>query len=182
MFHYLRRLRIHIYSAFIRPRMQAAAKGVLLDYPAAQLTGLSRVKVGCGTAFGRNVRLCTWGQGSITVGCHCHFGPDCHISAVNAIEIGDNLLTGSNVLIVDNNHGDTTPAQLALPPVERPIVSKGPVRIGHNVWLGQNVCILSGVSIGDGAVVGANSVVTHDVPPATVVSGAPVRPIKAHAE
>ena len=53
--------------------------------------------------------------------------------------------------------------------------SKGGVIIGNGVWLGNNVCVMPGVRIGDGAVVGANSVVTHDVPPYTIVAGIPAR-------
>jgi len=47
------------------------------------------------------------------------------------------------------------------------------VVIGNNVWLGNNVCILAGVTIGDGAIVAANSVVTKDVPAYSLVAGVP---------
>ncbi|MBR4243334.1 MAG: hypothetical protein IKR98_05525 [Bacteroidaceae bacterium] len=65
-----------------------------------------------------------------------------------------------------------TPANL------RPIVSKGPVVIEDNVWIGEMACIMPGVTIGRGAIVGANAVVTHDVPPYTLVAGNPARIIK----
>jgi len=55
---------------------------------------------------------------------------------------------------------------------------KGPIVIGNDVWIGYRAIILSGVTIGDGAVVGAGSVVTKDVPPYTVVAGNPAREIK----
>lgn len=53
-----------------------------------------------------------------------------------------------------------------------------PIRIGRNVWIGFDVCVLPGVNIGDGAVVGARSVITDDVPPFTVVAGNPARLIR----
>ena len=62
-----------------------------------------------------------------------------------------------------------------LPPVSRPLVSKGKVVIGENVWIGDKATILPGVSIGDGSVIGANAVVTKDVPPYSVVVGNPAR-------
>ena len=101
-----------------------------------------------------------------------------HITAIDGIEIGDELLTGSNVLITDNAHGLFDWSVMTVPPVERPLVSKGKVRIGSHVWIGNNVCVLPGVTIGDGAVIGANSVVTHDVPPGAMAVGMPAKVIK----
>jgi tetrahydrodipicolinate N-succinyltransferase len=57
-------------------------------------------------------------------------------------------------------------------------VEPQPVHIGRNVWIGFDACVLPGVSIGDGSVVGAKSVVTEDVPPYTVVAGNPARVIR----
>jgi acetyltransferase-like isoleucine patch superfamily enzyme len=56
--------------------------------------------------------------------------------------------------------------------------TKGPTRIGDNVWCGANVVVTSGVTIGERAVVGANSVVTTDVAPYSIVAGAPARVVK----
>lgn len=56
--------------------------------------------------------------------------------------------------------------------------SKGPIRIGHDVWIGQNATILSGVTIGNGAVIGAEAVVSHDVDPYSIVAGNPAKHIK----
>ncbi len=58
------------------------------------------------------------------------------------------------------------------------IVSKGPIVVGHDVWIGVNAVIMSGVTIGTGAIIGANSVVTKDVPPYAVVGGTPAKIIK----
>lgn len=59
-----------------------------------------------------------------------------------------------------------------------PISKNAPCVIGNDVWIGYNVVILPGVTIGDGAVLAANAVVTHDVPPYTIVAGVPARPLK----
>ena len=82
------------------------------------------------------------------------------------------------VYISDNSHGDTSIDSILLPPVQRQMIVKGPVVIEDNVWIGERVCILSGVTIGKGAIVAANSVVTHDVPPYSVVGGVPAKLIK----
>ena len=63
-------------------------------------------------------------------------------------------------------------------PYERTIFSKGKVVIGNYVWLGNNVCVMPGITIGDGVVVGANSVVTKDIPPYCVAAGVPAKIIK----
>jgi virginiamycin A acetyltransferase len=57
-------------------------------------------------------------------------------------------------------------------------ISKGPVRIGNNVWVGDNTTILSGVTIGDGCVIGAGAVVNNDVPPCSICGGVPAKVIK----
>ena len=101
-----------------------------------------------------------------------------YISCVNKIVIGSGTLLGANTFITDNYHGKNTEDELNIPTDLRDLYSKGPVIIGKNVWTGRNVCIMPGVTIGDGAVIGANSVVTHDVPAGAVVGGVPAKIIK----
>lgn len=114
----------------------------------------------------------------IIIGDGCLIRKDSHITATNSIKIGNGLLTGTNVIITDNSHGLTNYDTMTLPPRERELISKGPIAIGNNVWLGNNVCVLPGCSIGDGAIVGANSIVTHDIPPYCVAVGIPAKIIK----
>ena len=59
--------------------------------------------------------------------------------------------------------------------MDRPLISKGCVVIEDNVWLGDNVCVLPGVTIGKGSVIGANSVVTHSIPPYSIAVGTPAK-------
>ena len=60
-------------------------------------------------------------------------------------------------------------------PDNRPLYSKGQIKIGDNVWIGEKAAIMGGVSIGDGAVIGANTVVTHDVPAYSIAVGCPAK-------
>ncbi len=149
------------------------------------LLGLRYFEVGKGTTFESKAELTAWEQyrgftytPKVIIGRNCHFGRACHITAIGEITIGDNLLTGQYIIISDNAHGDSTVDQLSIPPSERKLTTKGPVRIGNNVWIGDRVAILSGVTIGDGAIIGSNAVVTHDVPAGAVVGGVPARVLK----
>jgi len=150
------------------------------------------ISIGERTSFGRDVYLTAWhfcntfddNEKSIvpelSIGADCHFGAYNHITCINKIQIGNGVLTGKWVTITDNSHGDIDEASLKIPPVERPVKSKGPVIIGQNVWIGDKATILPNVIIGDGVVIGANSVVTKDVPPYAVVAGNPARIIKIY--
>lgn len=176
--YYWERVLVHVYSAVVSSRFGKLGAGTYIQYKARKLMGLKNVFVGTKSEFGKGLKLTSWGHGKIAIGDRCHFGDCNHITSVNNIIIGDDLLTGDNVLISDNSHGTSSAEALTMAPIERPIVSKGPITIGNKVWIGQNCCILGGVNIGDGAIVAANSVVTHDVPPYCVVAGAPAKVVK----
>ena len=114
----------------------------------------------------------------IIIGNNVSINPDCHIGAINRIEIHDGALLASRVFITDHFHGDTTAQSLVIPPQNRKLISKGPVVIKKNAWLGEGVAVMPGVTIGCNAIVGANSVVTKDVPDNAVVAGVPAKLIK----
>lgn len=116
----------------------------------------------------------------IKIGDNCMFGDNNHLTAVNGITIGQNLRTGKNVLISDNSHGDPKDIKLRdIHPNDRPLHSKGEIVIGDNVWIGENAAILGGVKIGNGAIIGVNAVVTHDVPAYATAVGVPAKIIKS---
>lgn len=117
-------------------------------------------------------------QSSVTIGDGVDLGEDCLITAANRIVIGENTLTGRMVTITDNSHGDTSPADLSKAPHKRPVISKGEVIIGKNVWIGDKATILPDVHIGEGAVIAANAVVTKDVPAYCIAAGVPARIIR----
>ena len=81
-------------------------------------------------------------------------------------------------MINDNLHGEITYEQLRIMPKDRQLISKGPITIGKNVWIGEMAIILGGVTIGEGAIIGAHAVVTKDVPAYSVVAGIPAKVIK----
>lgn len=109
----------------------------------------------------------------LRIGDNCTLGMYSTINRCNRIEIGDNFLSGKNVTINDTSHGEFGQEQLKLAPVDRPLLSKGPITIGRNVWVGDNVVILGNVKIGDGVIVAAGSVIIKDVPSYSLVAGVP---------
>lgn len=106
----------------------------------------------------------------IEIGKGCFIQQCCTFFGRGGITLGENVLVGPKVNIITINHDPD--------PENRSATYGRPVVIGDNVWISINSTILPGVSIGCGAIIGANSVVTKDVPPMTVVAGNPARIIK----
>lgn len=131
------------------------------------------LELGEACRFGREVFLDTNG-GRITLGCHVRINTGCVLVSYASISIGDDCLIGEYVSIRDANHGTAAGQAMRLQPH-----TSAPIVIGRNVWIGRGAVVLRGVHIGDGAVVAANSVVTQDVAPCTLVGGIPARLIKA---
>lgn len=97
-----------------------------------------------------------------------------HIYATKSIRIGKNVLIADKVYISDNLHGYE---DVNVPVIRQPIVQKMEVIIGDDSWIGENVCII-GSSVGKHCVIGANSVVTKDIPDYCVAVGSPAKVIK----
>ena len=117
----------------------------------------------------------------LVIGSNCKIGDYVHIAVGESVTIGENCLMASKIYISDINHGDysgnfeySTPDTA---PDHRKLYTR-PVFIGKNVWIEENVCILQGVKIGDGRIVGANSIVNRDVPNNCIVGGASAKIIK----
>ncbi len=94
----------------------------------------------------------------------------CHFQDQGGIEIGDGCFIGHNVVLATINHD--------LYPENNRANHYAPIKLGKSVWVGSNATILAGVTIGDWAVVAAGAVVTHDVPPLTIVGGVPAKVIR----
>ena len=149
--------------------------------PAAYLRGLSFIEMGEDFSAGRGLWLEAISRYNdeeftprIVIGNHVRISQFAHIAATHLIEIGDNVLIGSKVLITDHNHGQYSYSNHTSPltiPTDRPLDRERSVLIGRNVWLGDGVVVTAGSSIGEGSVIGANSVVHGSIPACTVVAG-----------
>jgi acetyltransferase-like isoleucine patch superfamily enzyme len=103
-----------------------------------------------------------------------------HIGAVFSVIIEDNVLLASKIFITDHNHGSYS-SELSDKPTTPPAIRKlsyKPVHIHKNVWIGESVCILPGVSVGEGSIIGASSVVNIDIPANCIAVGNPVKIVK----
>jgi acetyltransferase-like isoleucine patch superfamily enzyme len=110
-----------------------------------------------------------WRPGpSIIIGDRVFIGLGCEFNITHRLTIGDDTLIASGVKIIDHDHG-----KMASSKISEQLVTESPVDIGCDVWIGVNAIILKGVSIGDGAVIGAGSVVTKSVPSGEIWCGVP---------
>jgi acetyltransferase-like isoleucine patch superfamily enzyme len=117
----------------------------------------------------------TTGGDNIRVGRNVFINQNCTMYDLGGIDIADDVMIGPNVNIITSSH-PVEPSQ------RRDCVIAKPIVIGKNVWIAAGVTIIGGVTIGENAVVAAGSVVTHDVPPNTLVGGNPARVIRAIGE
>lgn len=151
-----------------------------------EIVGKERIVIGKGFSAGPGVRIEAWENrlseqfmSNIRIGDNVLLQHRTHITAINTIIIGNDVLTGSDVLISDNNHGENrTIKELDIPPRRRKLSSKGNIVIEDNVWIGDKAVILGGVTIGRGSVIGANAVVTKSIPPYSIAVGNPARVIR----
>lgn len=134
--------------------------------------GYGRLILGAWVHIGDNTALRAH-EGTLRVGAKTVFGRSTIVNSYLDVEIGPATLIGDFVYIGDFDHRIE---DVNLPIKDQGIV-KSPVRIGAGCWLGVKATVLRGATVGDGAVVGANSVVTGHVPPYAVVVGAPARVI-----
>lgn len=173
-----------VYCGYVSKEFKRFGKESIVEYP-LYVNGGENIEIGNKVYIGKRLRIETFkeyrGQNfepSIRIGDFVGINHDCHIAAIESVEIGNNVLIASKVYIADHSHGDTSLAHLSLPPVCRPLVTKGKVIIEDDVWIGEGAAILPGVVVGKGAIIGTNAVVTKDVAPFTVVGGAPASVIK----
>lgn len=155
-------------------RFSSLGKGIKFE-------GLLRVD-----QWGRNIRigdLCLIGKsccfnatknGSIHIGKRVLINDFCYISSNSSISIGDDVMIAEMVAIRDFDHSYS----LTSLPINAQGLESAPVNIESNVWIGRLSTITKGVTIGTGSVIGANSVVTKDIPPYVVAAGQPARIIK----
>lgn len=151
--------------------------------PPIRLSGESRISIGDRVFVGAGSWLHTLPDGAskevaLTIGDGTSMSGLCVIAAVRSVVLEENVLLARNVYISDHSHRFTDTTQ---PVLRQGVDSIRPVWIKAGAWLGQNVVVCPGVTIGTGAVVGANSVVTKDVPDFSVAVGSPARIVRSLA-
>lgn len=115
------------------------------------------------------------GDARIRIGSGTFLNLGVMVASLELVEIGEHCMLANGCYITDSSHRFDDP-QIPVP--WQGFTSKGPTRIGANTWCGVNVVVTSGVTIGERCVVGANSVVTSDIPAYSVAAGVPARVIR----
>lgn len=164
------RLRVHWEFARRRAFVRWPVHGNVLE---ALREG--RLEVGEHTLLEPDVWLTAPGSARIRIGSGTFLNLGVMVAAQELVEIGDHCMLANGCFVTDGNHRFDDPQQ---PVPWQGFTSKGPTRIGDNVWMGANVVVTTGVTIGERAVIGANSVVTRDVPPRTIAAGAPAEVLR----
>jgi acetyltransferase-like isoleucine patch superfamily enzyme len=164
------RARIHREMARRRAFVRWPVHGNVLEALRA-----GRLTVGAGTLLEPGVWLTAPGAARISIGEGCFLNLGVMVAATELVEIGSHCMFANGCFVTDANHRFDDP--------DRPVTwqgfsSRGPTRIGDNTWCGANVVITSGVTVGERCVIGANSVVTTDLPPFSIAAGAPARVLR----
>ncbi len=153
-------------------RRECFAKGPLYGEALAMLRD-GRLELGPQVLFEPGVWLT--GSGSIRIGGGTFLNLGVQVAAVDRVDIGAHCMFANGCLVTDGNHRFD---DLDKPVPWQGFTSKGPTVIGDNVWCGANVVITSGVTIGERCVIGANSVVTTDLPAFSIAAGAPAKVLR----
>jgi acetyltransferase-like isoleucine patch superfamily enzyme len=178
------RMRDKGFSLAVRPGFAAFGPRSVIQLP-VRLSGEGLVRVGSDVFVGAGSWIQVLEQEAppgvepeIVIGDGTSIAGFCVLSAACSIRIGQKVLMARNVYVADHGH--------AFSDIDAAVLEQGlrdvrPVEIGDGAWLGQNVFVAPGVSIGRGAVVGANSVVLSDVPDYSIAVGVPARIVRTFA-
>ena len=143
----------NVLEAFHEGRLEVGAQSLLEPHVWLTAPGSARIRIGSGTFL--NIAVM--------------------IASLELVEIGDHCMFANGCFVTDSSHRFDDPTS---PITWQGFTSKGPTRIADNVWCGAHAVITSGVTVGERAVIGANSVVTADIPPFSIAAGAPARVLK----
>lgn len=145
------------------------------------LTSPKNLYLGSDVTIWRGARIETFatasGHGCIDIGDGTVIQPHVHLASASMISIGPGTLFASYVYVTDHDHAISDPHA---PKTRTRALTTAAVQIGANVWLGEKVIVLKGVEIGDNSIVGAGSVVTHDIPRDSLAIGSPARVIRQY--
>lgn len=164
---------IFLYPTFMHVGKKTNVETVLKLYGSKHIWIGNNVTIGklCWLAAGYETGSC---NPILKIGNGCRIGNLNHIYATDSIIIENDVLTADKVYISDNLHSYS---DITIPIHTQPIMQKKNVIIGEGSWIGEHVCII-GATVGKHCVIGANSVVTKDIPDYSVAIGVPARVIK----
>jgi len=153
-----------------------------------RVRGKECMEIDSGFTTGFNCRLDAFNFNNldlplIRIGKNVQINDNVHIAAVESVDIGDDVLIASKVFITDHNHGNYGEGEEQDSPMSKPNSRKiytKPVKIEKNVWIGEFVCVLPGVTIGEGSIIGAMSVVTKNIEPFSIAVGSPAKVVKKY--
>jgi acetyltransferase-like isoleucine patch superfamily enzyme len=134
-----------------------------------------RLEIGPHVLFEPGVWLTAPAPAKIVIGSGSFLNLGVMVAAAELVEIGRHCMFANGCFVTDADHRFDDPDK---PVPWQGFVPKGPTRVGDNVWCGAHVVITGGVTVGERCVIGANSVVTEDVPPFSVAAGAPARVLR----
>ena len=160
-----------------RCRLGAMGRHSLID-AAVEIPRAARVRIGDFTLIGKYCQL-NAADGTIEIGDRCHLAGFVTVLGHGGVVIEDYVGVAAGARIYSASEWPADGKRLAGPmvPDDQRSVRVGPVRLCRDSFLGANSVVLPGVTIGQGAVVGANSLVARDVPPWTIVLGVPAIPV-----
>ena len=134
-----------------------------------------RLEIGQHTLLEPGVWITAPGHARIRIGSGVFLNLGVMVAATELVEIGSHCMLANGCFVSDADHRFDDPHR---PVPWQGFTTKGPTRVGDNVWCGANVVITSGVTIGERCVIGANSVVTSDIPSFSIAAGAPAQVLR----
>jgi acetyltransferase-like isoleucine patch superfamily enzyme len=134
-----------------------------------------RLEIGAHVLLEPHVWITAPGAARVRIGEGTFLNIGVMVASAELVEIGSHCMFANGCFVTDASHRFTDPE---LPITWQGFTSKGPTRVGDNVWCGAHVVITTGVTVGERSVIGANSVVVEDIPPFSIAAGAPARVIR----
>lgn len=180
----MERIHLNLFCIYCKRQLKSCGSNFRIHYSSSVLS-LHCISVGDNFNTGTGLRLRAYSeyenqqyQPHIQIGNNFYAGVDCAVTAVGNIHIGNNVTLASRVTVIDHSHGRNDYTDIDTPVMKRTLGVKGDIIIEDNVWLCEGVVVLSNVRIGKNSIIGANSVVTKDIPANSIAAGIPAKIIK----
>lgn len=164
-------------GVLVSPRFISAPRGRdsrvwMMDHAELRLGPNVMIQPGVDISLGRNSRL--------EIAANCYLSADVTIYVKTAVKMGEGCMIGQRVLMMDYDGHPLVPSSTLPSEAFTPLTGgkSEEIVLGKNVWVGHGAVLLKGVTVGDGAIIGANACVTQDVPACSIVAGNPARVVK----